>query len=703
MFSINLIMVFLSKDFKNPFINRELSWLKFNLRVLEEAENLKNPILERIRFLAISDSNLDEFFMVRVASLHDKLEAGIDSCSPDGLSLQEQLEYIYAESREFVLKQEKLWGKITEELKKHSIYILNSNELSDNEKMWLEKYFATEIFPALTPLAIDPAHPLPLIPNDSFSMALQLSNNKAKKISALITIPQNLQRFISIQAKDSKFLPIEEAIKIFLDKLFPGFRIDSHGLFHLIRNSEMEIDDELDDMDDFVEVFKTALKERKRGDVIRLMVQDDMDASLLEFLLGQLNVESNEVFLVSGLMNFSDLSQFCKLNRPELIFPKYKARYPERIRSFDDDCFEAIRNKDLLIHHPYESFDVVVDFLKQAAKDPNVLVIKQTLYRTSVESPIVKALCEASEKGKSVTAVVELKARFDEQANIDFARELEKAGVQVVFGFVDLKTHAKISLVVRREGTRINNYVHFGTGNYHPLTAKIYTDLSFFTCDPALAQDAAKVFNYLTGYAEPKDLEKLKISPINLEKTLIECIEREIENAKNNLSAEIWAKMNSLVDPGIIEALYNASKAGVKIRLIVRGVCCLRPGVKDLSENISVKSIVGRFLEHSRIICFANGKPLGSEKSLVFISSADWMQRNFYKRVETLVPIENETVKKQILDQIMMANLRDDTQSWDLASDKTYTRLKGNSFSAQEFFMTNRSLSGRGKNRKKQS
>lgn len=694
-------MVFINHDFKNPYINRELSWLKFNLRVLEESENKDNPILERIRFLAITDSNLDEFFMVRVASLHDKLEAGINSNSPDGLSVSDQLDFIYAEAREFVVKQLKSWQAIQDELRQHSIFILKSEEITNKEKLWLEKYFSSEIFPALTPLAIDPAHPLPLIPNDSYSMALKLSNSKGKKISAIITIPQNLPRFISLEGKDSKFLLLEEAIKLFLDKLFPGFKVDSHGLFHLIRNSEMEIEDDLDDMEDFVAVFKTALKERKRGEVIRLMVQEDMDQSLLEFLLEQFKVDNNEVFYINGLMNLSDLFQLCKLKMPELLFPIYKPRYPERIKSFGDDCFEAIRSKDLLLHHPYESFDVVVDFLRQAARDPNVLAIKQTLYRTNLGSPIVQALCEASELGKSVTAVVELKARFDEEANIDFSRVLEKAGVQVVYGFVDLKTHAKISLVVRREESKINNYVHFGTGNYHPLTARIYTDLSLFTCDPVLAQDAAKVFNYLTGYAEPKDLEKLRISPLNLKNALLEGIHTEINNAKESKPAEIWAKMNSLVDPEIIDELYKASTAGVKIKLIVRGVCCLRPNVKGLSENIYVKSIVGRFLEHSRIICFSNGKNLPSEQSIVYISSADWMQRNFHKRVETLVPIENETVKKQILEQVMMANLKDDAQSWELDSEKNYTRLKENSFSAQAFFMTNKSLSGRGKNKKK--
>jgi len=681
---------------KERFINRELSWLNFNYRVLEEANNKNHPLLERLRFLAISDRNLDEFFMIRVGSLKKQVWAGINEKSSDGLNVTEQIEKIYAETQAMIDKQKEIWGGLVKELKHEQIEIIdNVKSLTPEEKDWLEEYFNDQIFPILTPLAVDPAHPFPLISSDAFALVLKLKKtNDQKDLNALVVIPKNFSRFINLNNKEKRFLLMETAINLFIDKLFPGSEIQDEGIFHIIREGDISIKNNMDDEDDLFQTFKDALKQRRHGEVIRLMVNQDMSQDLQNFVVGQLDINRDEIFHINGLMNFSDLDEFTKLNRPDLLFTKYKPRFPERITGLNFDYFSAIKAKDIVLHHPYESFDAVVEFLYKAALDPNVIAIKQTLYRTNADSPIVKALAEAAERGKAVTAMVELKARFDEEANISLSQILEKAGVQVVYGFINYKTHCKITLVVRKEGKEICNYAHFGTGNYNPVTAQIYTDLSLFTCDPAMCRDTVKIFNYLTGYAEPAELEKVFISPINLQDELLRLIDKEAHFASQGKPAEIWAKMNSLVDPKVIDSLYKASQAGVKIKLVVRGICCLRPGIKGLSENIEVKSIIGRFLEHARIVCFGNGHGLPSVQAKVFISSSDWMPRSFYHRVESLVPIENPTVHKQILEQVMAANLKDDVQSWKLNSDGSYTRVNGASFNAQNFFMTNKSFSG---------
>ena len=678
------------------YINRELSWIQFNRRVLEESENNRNPVLERLRFLAISGSNLDEFLMVRLAGVKAQVDADVNDLSIDGFSPDEILKKIVFETRKLIQEQQYCWKKLKKDLKKNEIFIVKQKDLNKKQLASLKNYFINEIYPTLTPLSLDPAHPFPFINNLALTIIVNFESHKKKKITSIIPIPESLQRFIVFTEEKLRLIHISDVIICFLNHIFPNYKVLSYGSFRVLRDSDIEFSDEAEDL---VRSFENQLKLRKFGKTIFLEIEERTPDNLIDLICRKLEIDGNFVELVPDMLEISSLEQLTKIKKSKLLWKKFEPRYPERLKETKNDCFLAIKKKEFIVHHPYESFDVVIQFLRQASRDPDVLVIKQTLYRTVREnSEIALTLIEAAESGKSVTAIVELKARFDEETNIRYSKDLEKAGVHIVYTFANMKTHAKLSLIVRKEKNGLQTYVHIGTGNYHPDNAKIYSDLSLFSCDKLICDDVQKIFNMITGYARIKEFDQIRVSPVNLKNSILELIENEIKNKKRGLNGEIWLKCNSLVDKEIIDKLYTASQNGVKIELIIRGVCCLKPGLPKVSENIRVKSIIGRFLEHSRIYCFSNGLNMPSKKNKVFISSSDLMPRNFERRYEVMVPILNSTVHKQVINQIMVTYLNDEKQSWIMDHLGNYKKSKfhDNSESAHDYFMSNPSLSGRG-------
>jgi len=659
------------KEHGNIYFNRELSWLEFNERVLEEACDLKNnPVFERMKFLSIVSSNLDEFFMVRVASLIDQAMAGLNIKDSSGMTPDEQLNKITVRIKQMVKEQYDCYNdSLIPALNNEKISFLNINELDTTQEKYVEDYFFNTVYPVLTPMVVDRSRPFPLVLNKSLNIALLLENEEEDEpIFGMVQVPSVLDRLLKVPSEDGKYCYVflEEIIQKYIDKLFTGFNKFTLSQFRITRNTDQGLDEE--EAEDLMQAIEEYIKKRKWGMAIRLELREDIDKRLLDILTEKFELDVEDLYYINGpldltfLMKLSGISGFDNLKYPVFI--------PRQLKEFSesDDMFEAIRQKDILVHHPFDSFDHVVKLVSEAADDPNVLAIKQTLYRVSGRSPIVEALVRAAENGKQVTVLVELKARFDEQNNIQWAKRLEMAGCQVIYGLVGLKTHCKVLLIIRMEDEGVKRYVHFGTGNYNDVTARFYTDFGLFSCNPYFGADTSALFNMLSGYSKLPNLHKLNISPTGLRSKFESLIDNEILNAKSKKKAEIIAKVNSLVDEGIIKKLYEASCAGVKINLIVRGICCLKPGVKGLSENIEVRSIIGRFLEHSRIFYFYND---GDEK--IYLASADWMSRNLDRRVELMFPVE-EKYNYQRIKSVLDIYLSDNIKARKLNSDGVYSR-----------------------------
>ena len=679
----------------NRYFNRELSWLAFNERVLALAEDRTLPLAERLRFVSISADNLHEFFMVRIAGLRQLHQRGVHRVPVEDTEIEMLLSLLHQRSSALMDKQNRLLAALITAFRAENIFILDEAPNDSEDLEWLEMHFITNILPLLTPTTLDPAHPFPFFHNQGKGMLFELADTHKKRVHGVILLPENLGRFVKLPGNNLRFVLVEAVIKAFIGKIYTKHVLKSSSVFSIIRDSEIEIDDEANDL---INEFETALRARKRGSVVLMTLTSDASASTLKLLCQAMAIGKDRCFGSDGPVSLNNFAELISYMPKHLLYPTFNPRIPQRIRDFDGDCFAAIRNKDFVVHHPYESFEVVVRFLQQAARDPDVLAIRQTLYRTTPDSPIVRTLIEAAESGKSVTAVIELKARFDEKNNILLARDLERAGVHIAYGLTDLKIHAKMSAVVRRESGRLVTYTHLGTGNYHSITAKVYTDLSYFTCDRDVGRDVYEVFKYLTSHVHPEKLKKSFISPHQSMPRLSNLIDAEIVAAGEGKPSGIWVKCNAIVDRNLIDKLYEASCAGVKIEIIARGICCLRPGIKGLSENITVKSIVGRYLEHGRVYAFANGGKFGSSKNLVFMSSADLMPRNLLRRVEMFVQLENPTVRKQVINQILTALLQDEKNSWFLMPDGSYRHPETgpDSFSAHDYFIANPSLSGAG-------
>ncbi|MCX7772390.1 MAG: RNA degradosome polyphosphate kinase [Clostridia bacterium] len=680
-----------TKDFSQPefYLNRELSWLEFNQRVLDEADDSTNPLFERLKFLGIVNSNLDEFFMVRVGSLHDQINAGYNKADSSGLTPEAQLSLISQRVQRMVGELYDLWNdRLVPALKKNGVRLLMPDELNKSQKAYLSQYFDDIIYPVLTPMAVDSSRPFPWLQNKAINIGVLVENSEEGEddIFATIQVPAVFSRLVELSDKEDDkkvFILLEHVITLFIDRLFTGKTIKAACVYRITRNGDLAIDE--DEAEDLLLEIEKTIKQRRWGQAVRLEISRDTHKDLLDILQDRLEIEDAFVFKAGGPLDLTCLLKLYGIQGFERKkYPVYEPQKPSDLVG-KGDIFEAIREKDILLHHPYESFDPIVNMIKEAARDPRVLAIKQTLYRVSGKSPIVKALAEAADLGKQVTVLVELKARFDEENNIQWAKSLEKAGCHVIYGLVGLKTHCKITLIVRMEDDGINRYVHLSTGNYNDVTAKIYTDLGLLTCNKYIGEDASTVFNALSGYTERPRLSKLVMAPTMLRHKFVCLIEREIKNASMGKNAGIRAKLNSLVDPGIIELLYKASQAGVKIELLVRGMCSLRPNLPGVSENIQVKSIVGRYLEHSRIYCFENG---GDEE--IYLSSADWMERNLDRRVELLIPVEDEDAKDRIKD-VLDTYMRDNVKTRVLGSDGLYQlvgcRGVARRLSAQDFFM----------------